>query len=574
MWPKKIVLSILISSGLGFVYGQTLEDDKTALIALYNATDGDNWSNNTNWITNPDVSTWFGVTVFGDRVRFLKLITNNLTGTLPTELGDLDALFVLDISNNNLSGSIPESIGNLEELATLALRQNGLFSGTSLTGQIPESIGNLTNLTQLDLGQNDLSGEIPSTLLNLTQLESLDISGNGFSGTISLVLTDLTQLTYLNIGDNEFSGPVPTDISKLNQLRTLILIANELSGSLPMEMFELVDLEWLAVGNNSLNGNIPSQIGLLSNLEYLDLSKNQFTGEIPTEVGQLNDLRELFFLDNQLSGSIPDEVGNLLNLEIFNARNNLLTGSLPEEFSQLEKLNFLIVSGNLLNEIPDYSDTPMTNSGLLEGFRVSDNLLTFEDLEPNIDFITENTEQKPFGQENTFEIEEGASKVIEFVVGGSHNIYQWEKDNVEIDGANSNSLAISNAQQSDAGVYILKVTNSLVNDLTLSSEPLTIVITEPATPDPVTSLEDKIQIDFGMFPNPTSDVLWVPFASLNNEQPEIKVFDNNGTPISVKHKADVHERLITVDVSDLSSGIYIIKIVSDNGLGVRKFVKN
>ena len=68
------------------VQAQVTEQDSLALVALYNATDGPNWVNNTNWLTTP-VSQWNGVTVAGDRVTDLRLRRNLLTGEIPNGLG-------------------------------------------------------------------------------------------------------------------------------------------------------------------------------------------------------------------------------------------------------------------------------------------------------------------------------------------------------------------------------------------------------------------------------------------------------------------------------------------------------
>ncbi|XP_034700986.1 receptor-like protein 35 [Vitis riparia] len=58
------------------------------------------------------------------------------------------------------------------------------FSGNNFKGQIPTSIGNLKGLHLLNLGSNNLTGLIPSSLANLTQLESLDLSQNKLLGEI------------------------------------------------------------------------------------------------------------------------------------------------------------------------------------------------------------------------------------------------------------------------------------------------------------------------------------------------------------------------------------------------------
>ena len=62
----------------------------------------------------------------------------------------------LSLSSNQLTGSIPPEIGNLTNLTSLGLYEN------QLTGSIPSEIGNLTNLTRLYLGSNQLTGSIPS----------------------------------------------------------------------------------------------------------------------------------------------------------------------------------------------------------------------------------------------------------------------------------------------------------------------------------------------------------------------------------------------------------------------------
>ena len=116
--------------------------DLAALQALYTSTNGAGWTDNTGWdqitgaTTTCDLNSIHGVLFSGNRVSFLLLQGNNLTGALPTELGDLSQIMQLELPINHLSGNIPPSLGNL----TMVNRLN--FFDNNLSGQIPGELGN------------------------------------------------------------------------------------------------------------------------------------------------------------------------------------------------------------------------------------------------------------------------------------------------------------------------------------------------------------------------------------------------------------------------------------------------
>ena len=86
-------------------------DDRAALEALYDTTNGANWANNTNWNSSAPLDQWYGVfTNANGRVTQLVLYGNGLTGSIPSSLGSLTNLLGLSLSNNDLTGSIPSSL--------------------------------------------------------------------------------------------------------------------------------------------------------------------------------------------------------------------------------------------------------------------------------------------------------------------------------------------------------------------------------------------------------------------------------------------------------------------------------
>ena len=138
--------ALLLVSGDNALAQGSAAGDRAALVALYDATNGANWIDNTNWKTAAPMGAWSGVITFGQpRVAWLNLPQNGLTGPIPSELGNLSELTALWLWGNQLSGAIPAELGNLTNLTQLWINDN------QLTGAIPATLGNLSNLDLLAL---------------------------------------------------------------------------------------------------------------------------------------------------------------------------------------------------------------------------------------------------------------------------------------------------------------------------------------------------------------------------------------------------------------------------------------
>ena len=384
----------------GNLFTLTASTDRDALAELYEGTDGPNWTNNENWLSDASLDRWHGVTVDSSgRVDSLRLADNDLSGAIPSSLGNLTALVSVDLSGNRLSGVIPSSLGNLTALSLLDLSDNRLL------GPIPAVLFTLANLETLDLsgnlfntsastdrdalialyeatdgpnwtnnenwlsdaslrswtgvstndegrvtgihlGSNELSGPIPAALGQMTYLESLALHFNELTGSVPAELGALTHLTHLGLSGNQLTGPIPAELGGLTNLESLSLSENQLTGPIPTELGGLTELESLGLSDNQLTGSIPTELGQLTNLEGLSLFDNQLSGSIPTELGRLANLEGLGLSGNQLTGPIPVELGQLTNLEHLNLHDNQLSGSIPMELGGLTSLTYLDLSDN------------------------------------------------------------------------------------------------------------------------------------------------------------------------------------------------------------------------------------
>ena len=489
------------ASNLEITVASVDQNDYDALVALYNSTDGDNWTDNTNWLSDESIDAWYGITVEDARVTRIALGNNNLSGSIPVELGNMNKLEYLNLARNQLTGSIPPELGNLSQLTGLYLRANELTGSippelgnltnlegsrldfNNLSGSIPPELGNLTKLTYFWLNENNLTGSIPSELGNLSSINRLHLASNELTGEIPPEVGNMPAIEYLHLNNNILTGSIPTNIGSLNNLVHLFLNDNNLDGEIPSDLGNIGNLKRLHLNNNNITGSIPSELGNLINLEYLYLQNNKLEGIIPAELGQLDNLERLYLNDNNLAGNIPLQLSNLEDLVNLFLHNNSLSGSVPNEIQNLTNLTSFYISDNNLESFPDIGD--LNNLSTLQ---IQNNRLTFDSIEPNIGVPSEEfiySPQDSVGKAQLESIETGSSLTMSFEIGGEHNVYQWYKDGVEIADATDDTYTIDSAVNADAGDYVLHITNTEANELTLYSRPVTVVIVgvdPPETP--------------------------------------------------------------------------------------------
>ncbi|XP_021298320.1 probable LRR receptor-like serine/threonine-protein kinase At3g47570 [Herrania umbratica] len=299
---------------------------------------------------------------------------NEISGHIPSKIGDCRNLQYLSLSYNRFSGFIPRSIGNSTKLKKIYVGVNDLegeipreienlialelFSAVDmrLNGVIPPSIFNISSLEVIDVSNNSLSGKLPD-MSSVSNLERLIVWGNNLKGNIPDSICNASKLTLLDLNRNSFHGLIPNTLGNLRFLEVLRLWSNNLTTqtsngewSFLSSLANCRHLRVLELSYNPLNALLPNSISNLStSLQYLRVNDCKIGGKIPTEIGSLSNIIALGLALNELSGSIPMTIGRLRNLQVLHLDGNRLQGSLPHDLCGLKRLNRLSLGANELD---------------------------------------------------------------------------------------------------------------------------------------------------------------------------------------------------------------------------------
>lgn len=547
------LLSILLY--IGFIPSNTKAQvnvqDSLALVDLYNSTDGPNWKNNTNWLSGP-VNTWYGVYTGAsiDRIEEIWLQGNNLTGTLPASLGNLNYLGFLSLSSNHLTGSIPEELGNVGyiylnnnqltgSIPKTFVKQADLFLQYNLlSGSIPEELGNNQYLMWLYLDHNQLSGAIPASLGNAQSLSILSLDYNQLTGNIPKEIGAPEYLGYIGLSHNQLTGTIPYELSNHH---TVDLSNNKLSGPIPAGLTGIANL---LLDSNRISGTIPETV-FSDYLSILNLADNLLTGDIPGSIGNPYAISYVNLSNNQLTGNIPESIAHSYALSYLNLSNNRLTGRLPASFGSGTSLATLNISRNKI-----WGKVPASLSKLnLAELDLSHNRFGFEGME----LIAQTFPLAIYNKQKAIPIHLN-DRVLSVFAGGtlSNNTYIWARqggdDTVVIKGD-------STFRPIESGLYRVKVINKVAKHLTLKSDTISFTVNESfaksANATASLALGKVDGISFNAYPNPVKNILFIQ----SNGVASFSLVNQWGKTVTVKN-INGNDAL---DVSSLAPGIYYLR---------------
>jgi Leucine-rich repeat (LRR) protein len=220
--------------------------------------------------------------VFGNISSLTSLVLDGNSVHFPFEgISQATNLKTLDLTQTELASV--EGVGKSPSLENLYISSN------NLKGTIPTEILALSSLKRLALAYNDLTGPITGSIAALVNLEFLSLHDNAFTGSIPSQLGQLTKLAFLLLESNDLSSSIPTQLNLLGSLRFISLAGQRgnggagLSGSIP-SFATLTNLKKMDLSNNKLNGTIPSDFldsVSIQAFEHVSLAQNSLTGELP-----------------------------------------------------------------------------------------------------------------------------------------------------------------------------------------------------------------------------------------------------------------------------------------------------
>ncbi|CAI5457656.1 unnamed protein product [Closterium sp. Yama58-4] len=186
------------------------------------------------------------------RLKTLNLGKNDFYGPLPQFFGALHDLVNLKMDLNRFEGTIPETYAILRNLRRLDLSSN-----KDLTGPLPSFLGELGLLQSLSLDDCDFTGGLLESLARLPYLTELFLEHNRFEGTIPEAYGHFPRIVSLYLSNNRLTGEIPESMCGLETAELLVLERNELTGPVPPCMLQLQGLLILDVSENYLTGTLP-----------------------------------------------------------------------------------------------------------------------------------------------------------------------------------------------------------------------------------------------------------------------------------------------------------------------------
>lgn len=146
----------------------------------------------------------------------------------------------------------------------------------------------------------------------------------------------------------------------------------------------------------------------------------------------------------------------------------------------------------------------------------------------SIPYFAYNSQNKVY-QESDTAIDLNETITISSFIGSTANEYQWFQDANSITGANEPEYTILASSDLISGIYHCEITNSLVPDLTISTNNIEIEVIEDSY-----IRKNRIHLNISISPNPAKDYISTQRSEVSNKELEVAILDVQGRTLISK----------------------------------------
>jgi hypothetical protein len=370
------------------------------------------------------------------------------------------------------------------------------------------------------------------------------------------------------------TGPIATwkdvtvaDVNGVQRVTNVLFKNMTLTGVLPEDLANLTEMSGKIELNNQpgLTGTVPAFIWTWTKVTQVQIKFCNYTAFDLTGIENMLLLKEINTQGTPFTGEIPVEFFNLPLMSSIYLEDGMWS-SLPANLPipTPTPLTRFYINGNQIADLPDLSGM-VWGAGTKIKFR--NNLLTFDDLEPNMAIASnanvstfEISPQAIIGEKETITVNEGELVSMSVTCGGSQNSYSWFKNGELVEGADQSTLEITSPIIDDSGEYQCIVQSPLVPGLDILSDTITLVVNINVGVGDVTN-------SFRINGNPVLNILSIDATAVVES---LTIIDLSGRVVK---SAKIASDRIRLDITDIKNGIYLISLNMKNTSHRLKFIK-
>jgi hypothetical protein len=171
-------------------------------------------------------------------------------------------------------------------------------------------------------------------------------------------------------------------------------------------------------------------------------------------------------------------------------------------------------------------------------------------------------------QPTALAVEVGQSATFSVTATGTMLTYQWRKSGFNIPGANASTYTIPAVTMADAAGYSVAVGGLCISSPIISGSAL-------LTVNPTTRIEQSVSVlGFSFYPNPVEDVLRLQGPEVLSKATVVSVVDVIGNEVlRNRFEQGTPFGLHLLDLSQLSQGLYLLRIESGSETGYERLLK-